>query len=62
MTKKRNLKDSEKELLKSITIRVPIDLWDRVEDEAKRQERSINGQAVYIMKKYFSDLDGGKAE
>lgn len=41
-----------------ITLRLPKELHQRLMEEAKRQERSVNGQIVYLLKQA---LDQAKA-
>lgn len=39
----------------SSNIRVPEDLWEELKKIASKEERSINAQIVYIIKKYIEE-------
>lgn len=39
----------------SSNIRVPEDLWEELKKIANKEERSVNAQIVYIIKKYIED-------
>lgn len=39
----------------SSNIRVPEDLWNELKEIANKEERSINSQLVYIIKKYIEE-------
>lgn len=36
-------------------IRVPEDLWEELKKIANKEERSINAQLIYIIKKYIEE-------
>ncbi len=37
----------------SSNIRIPEDLWEELKKIAENEERSINSQLIYIIKKYI---------
>lgn len=39
----------------SSNIRVPEDLWEELKKIANKEERSVNAQIVYIIKKYIEE-------
>lgn len=39
---------------KKILIRIPPDLFDKLEEEAHRQHRSINGQLLHVLSVYIA--------
>lgn len=39
----------------SSNIRVPEDLWNKLKEIAIKEERSINSQLIYIIKKYIEE-------
>lgn len=39
----------------SSNIRVPEDIWEELKKIADKEERSINSQIVYIIKKYIEE-------
>lgn len=39
----------------SSNIRVPEDLWNELKIIAEKEERSINSQLIYIIKKYIEE-------
>lgn len=39
----------------SSNIRVPEDLWEELKKIANKEERSINAQLIYIIKKYIEE-------
>lgn len=39
----------------SSNIRVPEDLWEELKKIASKEERSINAQLIYIIKKYIEE-------
>lgn len=39
----------------SSNIRVPEDLWNELKEIAIKEERSINSQLIYIIKKYIEE-------
>lgn len=45
--------------VKTLSIRLPVDLWEQLKKEADKQDRSINAQLVHILKVHF-DLINGK--
>ena len=38
-------------------IRVPDELWDKLKEISEKEERSINAQLIYILKKYIEEYD-----
>ena len=36
-------------------IRVPEDIWDKIREISEEEERSMNAQIVYILKKYIEE-------
>ena len=36
--------------MKSISVRIPDDLWEEIEKLAKEEERSLNKMIVYLLK------------
>lgn len=39
----------------SSNIRIPEDLWEELKKIASKEERSINAQLIYIIKKYIEE-------
>ncbi len=39
----------------SSNIRVPEDLWEELKKIASKEERSLNAQLIYIIKKYIEE-------
>ena len=39
----------------SSNIRVPEDLWNNLKKIANKEERSMNSQIIYIIKKYIEE-------
>lgn len=39
----------------SSNIRVPEDVWEELKKIADKEERSVNSQIVYIIKKYIEE-------
>ena len=39
----------------SSNIRVPEDIWEELKKLANKEERSVNAQIVYIIKKYIEE-------
>lgn len=37
--------------------RVPEELWDKLKEISEKEERSINAQLVYILKKYIEEYE-----
>lgn len=46
----------------SSNIRVPIDLWEKFRDIAEKEERSINAQIVYLIKKCVEENENKKED
>ncbi len=38
-------------------IRIPEELWDKIKEISEQEERSINSQIVYILKKYIEEYE-----
>ncbi len=41
----------------SSNIRIPEDLWNKLKKQAEKEERSINSQLIYIIKKYIEEKE-----
>lgn len=41
----------------SSNIRVPEEIWERLKKQANKEERSINSQIIYIIKKYLEEQE-----
>lgn len=41
----------------SSNIRIPEELWDKLRKIAEKEERSINSEIIYIIKKYLEKDD-----
>lgn len=41
-------------------IRIPEELWDKLKEISEQEERSINAQMVYILKKYIEEYERTK--
>ena len=37
--------------------RVPEELWDKLKEISENEERSINAQLIYILKKYIEEYE-----
>lgn len=40
---------------KTITFRVPEELYSKITDESKKEERSINNFVTYVVKEYIEN-------
>ena len=38
-------------LFKFVTMRFPLDLYEKVKEQAKAESRSVSGQIVYLVRK-----------
>lgn len=38
-------------------IRVPEDIWEKIKEIAENEERSINAQIIYILKKFVEEQE-----
>lgn len=38
-------------------IRVPEEIWEKVREISEQEERSMNAQIVYILKKFVEDYE-----
>ena len=41
----------------SSNIRVPEEIWEKIKEIAIEEERSINSEIVYILKKYIEEQE-----
>lgn len=41
-------------------IRIPEELWDKLKEISEQEERSINSQMVYILKKFIEEYEKNK--
>lgn len=41
----------------SSNIRVPEDIWEELKKIANEEERSVNAQLIYIIKKYIEEKE-----
>lgn len=41
--------------LKKITFSLPMDLYTKLAELAEKENRSVTGQLIYIVRMYFSD-------
>ena len=39
----------------SSNLRIPEELWEKLKKIAQKEERSINSQIIYIIKKYIEE-------
>lgn len=46
----------------SSNIRVPEELWNELKKIAEKEERSINSQLIYIIKKYIEEKNKEKKD
>lgn len=44
----------------SSNIRVPEEIWEKIREIAIEEERSINSEIVYILKKYIEEKENNK--
>ncbi|MEX3105180.1 toxin-antitoxin system HicB family antitoxin [Streptomyces sp. V2] len=44
---------------KRITVRLPVELHDRLAAQAKRDHRSVNGEIVHLLEAALADLPPG---
>jgi len=42
------------------TLRIPEDIYEALKEIAEKEERSVNAQVVYIIKKYIEDYFNNK--
>lgn len=38
-------------------IRVPEDIWEKIKEIAQNEERSMNAQIIYILKKFIEEQE-----
>lgn len=38
-------------------IRVPEEIWEKIKEIAQNEERSMNAQIIYILKKYIEEYE-----
>ena len=38
-------------------IRVPEEIWEKIKEIAQTEERSMNAQIIYILKKYIEEQE-----
>lgn len=38
-------------------IRIPEDIWNKIKEISEKEERSINAQLIYILKKYVEEYE-----
>jgi hypothetical protein len=50
----------EEKKVKQYSIRFPLDLFNRIDQMAKKDERSFNAQVIWIIKDYFRQADERK--
>lgn len=43
----------KKSTVKLTTVRIPMDLYEQIEQEAKEQERDVSKQINYMLRKYM---------
>ena len=43
-------------------IRIPEELWEELKNVAEKEERSINSQLIYIIKKYIEEKKDEKKD
>lgn len=46
----------------SSQIRIPEDLWEKLKKAADNEQRSVNSQLIYIIKKYIEEAEESKKE
>lgn len=39
------------------SVRLPLDIYEKLKAEAYLQERSVSGQIIYILKQYFKQQE-----
>lgn len=44
----------------SSNVRIPEELWKELKKQSKKEERSINSQLIFIIKKYLEDVKSKK--
>ena len=40
----------------SSNVRIPEELWKELKKQAEKEERSINSQLIFILRKYLDDV------
>ena len=43
-------------------IRIPEELWNKIKEISENEERSINAQIIYILKKYIEEYEKENGE
>ena len=38
-------------------IRIPEEIWNKIKEISEKEERSINAQIIYILKKYTEEYE-----
>lgn len=41
-------------------VRIPEEIWEKIQEYAKIEERSMNSQIIYIFKKYIEEKEQEK--
>ena len=41
------------EMTKALQIRFPVNLYDKIQERAKKEHRSFNGEVIYCLEKFF---------
>ena len=49
----QELAKKNKNTVKVTTVRIPMDLYEQIEKEAKEQERDVSKQINYMLRKYM---------
>lgn len=44
----------------SSNVRIPEELWEALKKQAEKEERSINSQLIFIIKKYLKEIEEKK--
>lgn len=43
--------------IKPITLRIPVELHDKIRELADKEKRSVNSQVIYLLEKALSDKE-----
>ena len=41
------------DMTKALQIRFPVNLYEKIQDRAKKERRSFNGEVIYCLEKFF---------
>jgi hypothetical protein len=52
--KTEDYEDFDKQEYKALQIRFPVNLYNQIQDRAKKEHRSFNGEVIYCLEKFLA--------